>query len=63
LWTIQSNNNKSSRYQTKIYSNYKQRMTLTHMLVCGQFKATITKTDKVSIKQKYIQITNKKMKH
>jgi len=28
-------------------------------LSCGQFKATTTKTDEVSIKPKYIQITKK----
>jgi len=33
--------------------------TLTHILVCEQFKATTTKTDEVSIKPKYIKITNK----
>jgi len=34
MLTIQSNNNKnrSSKYQTKIYSNYKQNKTLTHLL-------------------------------
>jgi len=55
MWTIQSNNNKnrSSKHQTKIYSNYKQKKNINSRSVCGQFKATTTKTDQVSIKQKY----------
>jgi len=60
--TIQSNNNKnrSSKYQTKIYSNYKQnKKNINSLATCRQFKATTTKTDQVSIKPKYIQITNK----
>jgi len=61
MWTIQNNNNKnrSSKYQTKIYSNSKQKLNINSLPVCGQFKTTTTKTDQVSIKTKYIQITNK----
>jgi len=39
--TIQSNNNKnrSSKYQTKIYSNYKQIEKLTHLLTALELKS------------------------
>jgi len=57
MWrTIQSNNNKnrSSKYQAKIHSKYKQKLNINSLFaVCGQFKTTTTKTDQVSIKPKY----------
>jgi len=60
MWTIQSNNNKnrSSKYQTKIYSNYKQKLNINSLSVFGQFKAN-NKNRSSKYQPKYIQITNK----
>jgi len=66
MWTIQSNNNKnrSSKYETKISSTYKQKWNINSRTVRGQFKATTTKTDQVSIKTKQnICKLQTKMKH
>jgi len=42
MWTIQTDNNKnrSRKYQTKIYSNSKQKLNINSLPVCGQFKTT-----------------------
>ena len=55
--------NRSSKYQTKIYSNYKQKWNINSHATCGQFKATTTKTDQVSIKPKYIKLQTKISQH
>jgi len=58
--TIQSNNNNniSSKYQTKVYSNYKQKWNINSLSTCRQFKAMtlITASKYQTI---YIQTTNK----
>jgi len=42
-----------------IFKLQKQNFNINSLPVCAQFKTTTTKPDQVSIKTRYIQITNK----